>query len=284
MSIINSISDAARNFFVLFSVTDVIDILIIAFVFYKLAQISRETRANPIIKAVLLFIAATWASEWLNLNTVNYILRNVMQFGMFALLVIFQPELRSALEKVGRTRFSNLFSHEEDGKSGDIAGEIAAACAYMSSLRIGALIVLERQTKIGDIIRTGCTINGEVSRDILINIFIPNTPLHDGAVVIRDGKILAARCILPLTKNEYLSSELGTRHRAAIGLTESSDAVVVVVSEETGKISISSDGDMSRNYTEETLKKAINKVFSANETEASDKVFARIGGKMSWKK
>ena len=284
MTIINSISDAIRNFFVLFSVTDVIDILIIAFMFYKLAQISRETRANPIIKAIILFIAATWASEWLNLNTVNYILRNVMQFGMFALLVIFQPELRNALEKVGRARFSSLFSHEEDNKASDVAEEIAAACAYMSSLKIGALIALERQTKIGDIIRTGCTINGEVSRDILINIFIPNTPLHDGAVVIRDGKILAARCILPLTHNEYLSSELGTRHRAAIGLTESSDAVVVVVSEETGKISISSDGDMSRNYTEETLKKAINKALSANDTDSSDKVLARIGGKKPWKK
>lgn len=284
MSIISSFSDAVRNFFVLFSVTDVIDILIIAFVFYKLAQISSETRANPIIKAILLFIAATWVSEWLNLNTVNYILRNVMQIGMFAILIIFQPELRSALSKVGQARFSNLFSHEDDGNTEEVAEEIAAACAYMSSQKIGALIALERQTRIGDIIRTGCTINGEVSRDILINIFIPNTPLHDGAVVIRGGKILAARCILPLTQNESLSSELGTRHRAALGLTESSDAIVVVVSEETGKISIASDGSMSRNYTEETLKKAINKFLSTNDTRSSEKVLARIGGMKPWKK
>ena len=285
MSIFSSMAEAVKNFFVLFQVTDLIDILIIAFIFYKLAQISMETRANPIIKGILLFIAATWISEWLHLNTVNYILRNVMQIGMFALLVIFQPELRSALEKVGRTRFSNLFTHEEENKNENVASEIAAACAYMSSEKIGALIVIERYTKIGDIIRTGCTINGEVSSDLLINTFIPNTPLHDGAVIIRDGKILAARCILPLTKNESLSSELGTRHRAAIGLTESSDAVVVVVSEETGKISIAADGSISRNYTEDTLKKAINKVLSTTaEKNSSNRALSRIGGKKLWKK
>ncbi len=284
MSVVDSISKAVVNFFSLFGIADVIDILIIAYFFYQLAKVSRETRANPIIKAVLLFVAATAVSEWFHLNTVNYILRNVMQIGMFAILIIFQPELRNALEKLGRTRFSNLFNHDEAGRTEDIAREIAAACAYMSSKRIGALIVLERSTHIGDIIRTGCTINGEVTGDLLINIFIPNTPLHDGAVIIRDGKILAARCILPLTQNPSLSSELGTRHRAAIGLTESSDAVVVVVSEETGKISIASDGDMSRNYTEETLNKALNKALKPSEPSSSEKVFARIGGIKSWKK
>lgn len=284
MAIFNSIAEAAENFFAFFRLADLIDILIIALVFYKLAQISRETRANPIIKAVLLFVAATWISDWLSLNTVNYILRNVMQIGMFAILIIFQPELRNALEKVGRTKFSNLFTHDEENSAEEQAEEIAAACAQMSAERIGALIVLERSTKIGDIIRTGCTINGDISRDILINIFIPNTPLHDGAVIIRDGKILAARCILPLTQNESLSSELGTRHRAAIGLTESSDAIVVVVSEETGKISIAADGSISRNYTEETLKKALNKVLSSKEKEPSEKVFMKIGGKKLWKK
>ncbi len=284
MTIINDISDAVRSFFTLFGVMDVIDILIIAFVLYRAIIIARETRANPIFKAILLFIAATLVSGWLHLNTINYILRHVMQIGMIAILIIFQPELRSALERLGRTKFSNLFNHEDDSGAADVAAEVAAACAEMSAQRIGALIVLERSTKIGDIIRTGCTINGEVSRDILINIFIPNTPLHDGAVVIRDGKILAARCILPLTRNESLSSELGTRHRAAIGLTESSDAIVVVVSEETGKISIASEGGMSRNYTEETLKKALNKVLSADEANPSENVLSWLGGIKPWKK
>ncbi len=280
----DSIISGLKSFFLLFRLSDLIDIMIIAYVFYKLSVIIKETRANPIIKGILLIVAATWISGWLNLNTVNYILRNVMQFGMIFVIVVFQPELRRTLERVGRTRFSNLF-FQEDGQAAELqADEIASACAYMSAQKIGALIVLERGTKIGDIIRTGCTINGDISRDLLINIFIPNTPLHDGAVIIRDGKILAARCILPLTKNESLSSELGTRHRAAIGMSESSDALVVVVSEETGKISIASDGDMSRNYTEETLKKALNKILSADEKRSNDTFLSRIGGKRPWKK
>lgn len=286
---LESVMNSGRNFLLMFRIADLIDIIIIAFFCYKLFAIVRETRAKPIIKAVFIIVAATWLSQWLTLNTVNYILRNVMQFGVIALLILFQPELRRTLERLGRTTFSSLFSQEGENSSEKIAEEIAAACSYMSSQKIGALIVLERETKVGDIVRTGCEINGSVSSDLLINIFIPKTPLHDGAVIIRDGRILAARCILPLTKNEFLSSELGTRHRAAIGVTEGTDAVVVVVSEETGKISIAMDGDMSRNYTEEPLKKAIKKVFSTNDEEAAESVFGksvfgRIGGLFSWKK
>lgn len=281
---VESILNSVRSFFVMFRISDLIDIIIIAYFCYKLSGIIKETRAKPLIKAILLIIASTWISGWLHLNTVNYILRNVMQFGVIALLILFQPELRRTLEKMGRTTFSNFFPQEDDS-SDKISEEIAAACAYMSSQKIGALIVLERETKIGDIVRTGCDISGTVSRDLLINIFIPNTPLHDGAVIIRNGKILAARCILPLTKNEFLSSELGTRHRAAIGLTECSDAAVVVVSEETGKISLAVDGDMSRNYTEEPLKKAVKKILSTSSDDgASEGVFSRIGGLFTWKK
>ncbi len=280
---IDSIMSSIQSFFVMFRVSDLIDIAIIAFLCYKLYGIIRETRVKPIIKAVFIIVAATWVSQVLQLNTVNYILRNVMQFGVIALLILFQPELRRGLEKLGRTTFADFFPQDED-YSDRIANEIAGACAYMSAQRIGALIVLERGTKIGDIVRTGCDIGGEVTRDLLINIFIPNTPLHDGAVIIRDGKILAARCILPLTKNEFLSSELGTRHRAAIGLTECSDAVVVVVSEETGKISLAADGDMSRNYTEEPLKKAIKKAISTSSDSEAEGLFGRIGGLFSWKK
>ncbi len=280
-SILNSI----KSFFLVFRITDLIDIIIIAFVCYKLCMLFKESRAKPVIKAILLIIAATFASGWLHLNTVNYILKNLMQFGVIAIMILFQPELRRTLEKLGRTNFAEFFAQDESGSSEKTAEEIAAACAYMSSKRIGALIVLEREVKNSDILRTGCEINGNISRDLLINIFIPNTPLHDGAVIIRDGKILSARCILPLTKNEFLSSELGTRHRAAIGLTEVSDAAVVVVSEETGKISLAVDGEMSRNYTEEPLKKAINKVLSANSAENSDHgMRGRIGGLLSWKK
>lgn len=278
-----SIVGALQSFFLMFRVSDFIDIVIIAFFCYKLITVVNETRAKPAIKAVGLIVAATWASQLLHLNTVNYILRTVMQFGVIALIVLFQPELRRTLEKVGKTRFSSFFISDDD-HGVDVAEEIASACAYMSSLKIGALIVLERQVKVGDVVRTGCTIDGAVSRDLLINIFIPNTPLHDGAVIVRDGRVLAARCILPLTKDESLSSELGTRHRAAIGMTESSDAAVVVVSEETGKISIAVDGGISRNYTEELLKKAINKLLDSNDAVASETVKSKMGGLFNGRK
>ena len=154
----------------------------------------------------------------------------------------------------------------------------------MSSRRIGALIVLERNTKIGDIIRTGCEIDSNVSSELLINIFIPNTPLHDGAVIVRGNRIAAARCILPLTQNETLSREFGTRHRAALGLSESSDAAVIVVSEETGKISFTLNGNMSRNYTEDALKKVILKVLSSDSDNKSDKVASKWKELLKWKK
>lgn len=249
------------EFILTLRITDVLDIVIVAYLFYKLSSLVRETRAGTLIKGIVLLLIFTWLSTILQLNTINYLLRNVMQFGIMAFLIIFQPELRRALEKVGRTNFSTFFSSEKDS-SDAIASEISSAAAAMAARRIGALIVLERNTKIGDIVRTGCEINSNISSELLINIFIPNTPLHDGAVIIRENRIVAARCILPLTQNDTLSQEFGTRHRAALGLSESSDAVVIVVSEETGKISLTMNGNMSRNFTEATLKKAIEKALS----------------------
>lgn len=280
-----SIYSSIQSFFLMFRVSDLIDILIIAYACYKIMELFKETRAKPLIKAILFIVAAAFVSGWLHLNTVSYILRNLMQIGVTAIIILFQPELRRGLEKIGRTNFSELFSPDSEDNVEKVSEEIAAACAYMSARRIGALIVLERSARINDIIRTGCDVNADISRDLLINIFIPNTPLHDGAVIIRDSKVVAARCILPLSKNEFLSSELGTRHRAAIGLTEVCDAAVVVVSEETGKISLAADGDMSRNYTEEPLKKAINKFLSHSTAENTSRwQSSKLGGLFSWKK
>lgn len=263
---------------------DILDIVIVAYLFYKLSSLVRETRAGTLIKGIILLLIFTWMSNIMQLNTINYLLKNLMQFGIMAFLIVFQPELRRALEKVGRTNFSSLVTGENDSAE-FVASEIAAAAAAFSSRRIGALIVLERGTKIGDIIRTGATINSDVSSELLINIFIPNTPLHDGAVVIRENKIVAARCILPLTHNETLSREFGTRHRAALGLSESSDAAVVVVSEETGKISFTLNGNMSRNYTEETLKKVILKVLAPESKIDNDKnLYNKIRELIRWKK
>ena len=263
---------------------DILDIAIVAYIFYMLSTFVRETRAGTLIKGIILLLIFTWVSNLLQLNTINYLLRNLMQFAFMAFIVIFQPELRRALEKVGRTNFSSLFSQEGNNTAEKIASEIAAAAVAMSSRRIGALIVLERNTKIGDIVRTGCEIDSDISSELLINIFIPNTPLHDGAVIIRNNRIAAARCILPLTQNETLSREFGTRHRAALGLSEGSDAAVIVVSEETGKISFTLNGNMSRNYTEDTLKKVIIKVLSPDSANNPDNTLARWKERLKWKK
>ena len=262
---------------------DILDIAIVAYLFYKLAALLRETRAGTLIKGIFLVLIFARISNFFQLNTINYLLRNLTQFGITALIVVFQPELRRTLEKVGKTNFSTLFSGEKDDVHAT-AAEIASAAVAMSSRRIGALIVLERNVKIGDIVRTGCEIDSKVSSELLINMFIPNTPLHDGAVIIRNNRIIAARCILPLTPNEALSMEFGTRHRAALGLSESSDAAIIVVSEETGKISFTLNGNMSRNYTEETLKKMIIKVLSPETDEKSDNTISKWKERIKWKK
>ncbi len=262
---------------------DILDIAIVAYIFYKASALVRETRAGTLVKGIVLLLIFTGVSNLLQLNSISYLLRNLMQFGIMAIIVVFQPELRRALEKMGRTNFSSLFAAEKDDVE-TAASEIVSAAVAMSSRRIGALIVLERDTKIGDIVRTGCEIDSKVSSELLINIFIPNTPLHDGAVIIRDNRIVAARCILPLTPNEALSREFGTRHRAALGLSESSDAAVIVVSEETGKISFTLNGNMSRNYTEDTLKKVIMKVLSSDTEKKSDGALAKWKERLKWKK
>ena len=264
-------------------IADILDIAIVAYIFYKASALVRETRAGTLVKGIVLLLIFTGVSNLLQLNSISYLLRNLMQFGIMAIIVVFQPELRRALEKMGRTNFASLFAAEKDEVE-TAASEIVSAAVAMSSRRIGALIVLERDTKIGDIVRTGCEIDSKVSSELLINIFIPNTPLHDGAVIIRDNRIVAARCILPLTPNEALSREFGTRHRAALGLSESSDAAVIVVSEETGKISFTLNGNMSRNYTEDTLKKVIMKVLSSDTSKKSDGALAKWKERLKWKK
>lgn len=262
---------------------DLLDVIIVAYLFYKLSGLLHETRAGTLIKGIILVLIFAWISNLLQLNTINYLLRTFTQFAIMALLVVFQPELRRMLEKVGKTNFSNFFSAEKSDVE-KIASEIASAASAMSSRRIGALIVLERDVKISDIVRTGTEIDSKISSELLINIFIPNTPLHDGAVIVREDRILAASCILPLTQNEALSQEFGTRHRAALGLSESSDAAIIVVSEETGKISFTLDGNMSRNYTEDTLKKMIIKVMSPDSETSEEQKLKKWKERLKWKK
>ncbi|SDL31530.1 diadenylate cyclase CdaA [Natronincola ferrireducens] len=245
---------------------DVADMAIVAFVFYKLYMLIRETRAEQLIKGILVLLLATQLSEWLQFHAINWILRNTMTVGLIALLIVFQPELRRALEYIGRTKFLTKsivdIEHEEVNL---MVEEIVEAVGSLSRQKIGALMVLERETGLNEVVETGTQIKGKISRGLLINIFMPNTPLHDGAVVIRKSVILAAGCFLPLTDSNQISKDLGTRHRAGIGITERSDAIVVIVSEETGAISIAENGNLTRFLDAKTLKSSLIDGFKTTE-------------------
>ena len=233
-------------------ITDIIDILIIAYLTYKLYELMKETRAEQLVKGIFIIFIALRISEILNLRTFHWILSNTMTVGLMAIIVVFQPELRRILEQLGRT---NIISRTNSiSKESDTINEVVQASLSLSRQKIGALIVFERKTGINEIIQTGTNLNADVSRELLINIFIPNTPLHDGAVVIRRNYIKAAACFLPLTENKNLNKELGTRHRAALGITEKSDSLSLVVSEETGNISIAINGKLYRDLSEERLR------------------------------
>lgn len=253
---INSLLSDFFNIIFRITINDVVDILIVAYIFYKMFMFIKDTRAAQVLKGILFLLVATELSNIFNLHTLYWLLVNTLQFGVIAALIIFQPELRAGLEHIGRTQF-NFFgksginiSEEALNKNID---EIIEALYSLSRQKIGALIIMERETKIGDIINTGTIIDGEVSRQLLINIFIPNTPLHDGAVVIRDNQIKAAACFLPLTQSKDLSKELGTRHRAAIGVSEVSDCISLIVSEETGDVSIAKSGKIYRGVSKERM-------------------------------
>lgn len=243
---------------------DILDMTIVAFVFYKLYMLIRDTRAEQLIKGLLILLVATKLSDWSKLYVVNYILEKTITVGFIALLIVFQPELRKALEHLGRSRIyltQNIAEIAHEDLDNRIQ-EITDAVASLSRQKIGALIIMERDTGINEVIETGNIIEGKISSSLLINIFIPNTPLHDGAVVIRKDKIMAAGCFLPLSENPNLSKTLGTRHRAGIGISETSDVLAIMVSEETGGISVSMGGKLSRFLDIDTLKTIVKEAFS----------------------
>lgn len=234
-------------------VFDILDILIIAYIIYKAISFFRESRAGQLIKGIIVLFVVYIIADWWNLATVQWMLSKVMNSVLLAAVIIFQPELRRILENVGKTKFSrDRFLDNDKDEVSESIDKIAKVAGFMSEKRIGALIVFERTTQLGEIVNTGTHIDAAVSVSIVNNIFFPKSPLHDGAMIIREGRILAAGCILPLTQNDTLSSQLGTRHRAAIGMSENSDAVVLVVSEETGIISIVEGGKITRNYNSVT--------------------------------
>ncbi|HEY8530597.1 MAG TPA: diadenylate cyclase CdaA [Paenibacillaceae bacterium] len=240
------------------AVKDAVDILIVSFLIYKVMQLIRGTRAVPLIKGILLLVV-TWAlSTWLNLYTLRWLMNQIFTFGIVTILIIFQPELRRALEQLGRGRLFSRTFHSEDQDVQFRVNEVIKAVNYLARRKIGALIVFERETGLSDYCDTGIKMESHLSAELLINVFIPNTPLHDGAVIIRGPQIVAAGCYLPLSENPFISKELGTRHRAGIGVTEVSDAISIIVSEETGTISLAIGGQLVHDIQEESL---ISKLF-----------------------
>lgn len=263
-------------------ISDIIDILIVAVVVYKLLGLIKQTRAEQLFKGVLLLVVATFLSDLLNLHTINWILKGTVALGAVAILVVFQPELRRGLEYLGRSKIVNApFEQMDKEKSKHIISGIVKAIDVFSKDRVGALIVFERQTNLTDIVESGTIVDAEISDQILGNIFYEGAPLHDGAVIIRDGRVYAAGCVLPLTRNNNISKDLGTRHRAGIGITENSDALTLIVSEETGIISMAEDGQLSRFLDVKTVEKKLLSMYMNTDGESRPKnVFSRFINKI----
>ena len=237
----------------------ILDLLIVGFLVVKLFKSIRHTRASQLAKGIIILIIITWLSGLLHLYVFNAIMTAIMNWGVLALMIIFQPELRRGLEQLGTNQFSKLIGIDKsiEVKTKENIYRIVIAATELSKTRTGALIVIERDIKLNDIIDTGIAMDSEISPQLLVNIFTPRTPLHDGAVVISDNKIAAASCMLPLADDKDIARELGTRHRAAIGISKETDCVALVVSEETGKISIAKEGTLIADVKEETLKKIL---------------------------
>ena len=249
-------------------ITDVIDILIVAFVVYKILEFIKETRAEQLVKGLLVLVAVTFVSEICNFYTLNWILRSTLALGVLALVIVFQPELRRGLEYVGRSKLvPNRFGQIDKDKAKYITTEFVKGVENFSQTKTGALIIIERETALTDIIETGTIVDAEISAEMLGNIFYEGAPLHDGAVIIRGDRIRAAGCVLPLTQNKTLNKELGTRHRAGIGITENSDAIALIVSEETGIISMAINGKLSRFLDIKTVEKTLLNIYLEKDSD-----------------
>lgn len=261
----------------LIRVADVVDMIIIAFLVYKILGLVTSTRSENILKGIVIFLLALWLSTALRLRAVSYILSHVVEWGILALIILFQPEIRQLLEKLGSRKLpkqlSGLFHPQEVvGEMEQAIDHTVMACNEMSKAKTGALIVFERNNSLDELIRSGTALDAAVNNELMKNIFFINAPMHDGAMIIRDGRIIGAGCMLPLSKNINLSRDLGMRHRAGIGVSETTDAVVVIVSEETGAISVALGGMLKRHLMPETLTKLLrNELLPPEEEQEADK-------------
>lgn len=264
------------------TVLDILDIVVVAYFLYRLHLMMKNTRAATLAKGLLVLLVFMVICRYLNLHVISWLLEKSMTVILVALPVVFQPELRRALEQIGRGKLFHKTSELDEQEFEDMLDSVAHATKIMSKNKVGALMVFERSTGLGDRIETGVAVDGIVSSGLIQNIFVKDTPLHDGAVIIRGKRIIAACCLLPLTENRNLSQELGTRHRAAIGLSEQSDAIVLVVSEETGAVSIARNGELMRYLTVDDVKEILrNSIVRPNMTDKTsfmDKMKSFLGG------
>lgn len=273
----NTLVNEIMTAFATIRLTDVVDILLVTFLFYKVITVIRSTRASRIAKAIVLFLLMTWVTNITRLNTLYFILSRILELGFIALVIMFQPELRRLLERLGSRSFRELVAAEEERSLDHAIRAVVTSCESMSKSRTGALIVFERKILLDDFFKTGTILDAAASDELLRNIFFPKASLHDGAVIIRQDRIAAAGCVLPLSENQHLSSDLGTRHRAGIGMSEASDAVVVVVSEETGTISVAIGGMLKRHLAARTLERLLQ---AELENSAGDKKPGTLYGRL----
>lgn len=253
-----------------------LDVLLVWYVMYKTLTLIKGTKAVQLLKGIFVIIVAKIATEIFGLNTLDWLLDEVIDWGFLAIIIIFQPEIRRALEQLGRGKLFQRTTSQQDEEQTRLIEAMKKSVNYMAKRRIGALISIEKETGLTEYIETGIKMNAEISSELLINIFIPNTPLHDGAVIMQRDKITAAACYLPLSESAFISKELGTRHRAALGLSEVTDAIVVIVSEETGAISIASNGKIDRNLTIDEFTLKLRDLWFGPEQESN------LASKLSW--
>jgi len=251
--------------------SDYLDIIVVAFVVYKLLPLIRTPNVMRIARTVIALILMTWITDEMELYTINWILDQVLAIGLLAFVVLFQPELRRMLDHLGNVKLGNLFgSSKPVQEMENVIAQTVMACEVMSREKVGALIVFSREQRLDEYFKTGTQIDGQVSEQLLRNIFFKNSPLHDGAMIIRDGRVAAAGCVLPLSDSHRLSADLGTRHRAGVGMSEASDAVVVIVSEENGTISVASGGMLKRHLAPQTLGKLLRNELCPEDTMERD--------------
>ena len=257
--------------------SDYLDILIVAYLLYRLFPRIRSSSTMRVFKTVAAFMVIYWLTDVLELHSLNYILGQFLQVGLIALVVLFQPELRRMLDHLGSMKLKRILGMEKrDQEMAPIISQTVQACEVMSREKVGALIVFARDNQLDEFTKTGTAIDGQVSEQLIRNIFFPKASLHDGAVIIRDGKVAAAGCVLPLSSSDRLSADLGTRHRAGVGMSEASDAVVVIVSEETGTISVAVSGMLKRHLAPQTLERLLTNELCGEETPAQENLAVRL--------